>query len=162
MPKKQRRDNAYYEERLKNEFPRIYADLQAGKHKTITEAAIAAGLKRPRTRTQELKNAWQKATTQERDEFEKWLLAQSGIKMPHLSSVGAKLPVAIDRRLQPWAKSRIKAIMAIQCLQMGDVMAEMGLKRLDASLGYALRNDSRLQPSVISALESWLDKHKHT
>ncbi len=42
MPKKQKRDNAYYEERLKSDFPKIYADLKAGKHKTITEAAIAA------------------------------------------------------------------------------------------------------------------------
>lgn len=45
MSKKQKRGNACYEERLKNEFPTIYAYLQAGKHKTIPEAAIAAGLK---------------------------------------------------------------------------------------------------------------------
>lgn len=162
MTKKQIRNNAYYEERLQHEHPSIYADLKAGKYEGLHDALIAVGLKKPRSRLHELKNAWQKATPQERDEFEKWLLAQSGIKMPHPSSAGAKLPVAIDRRLQPWAKSRIRAIMAIQGLQMGDVMAEMGLKRLDASLGYALRNDTRLQPGVISALETWLDKHKHT
>lgn len=46
MPKKQKRDSAYYEKRLKNQFPLIYADMKAGKHKTITEAAIAAGIKR--------------------------------------------------------------------------------------------------------------------
>lgn len=46
MQKKQIRDSAYYEQRLKNEFPLFYADLRAGKHKTITEAAIAAGLKK--------------------------------------------------------------------------------------------------------------------
>jgi len=46
MAKKQVRDSAYYEERLKNEFPAIYADLQAGKHRTITEAAIAAWVAR--------------------------------------------------------------------------------------------------------------------
>lgn len=161
MPKKQKRDNAYYEERLKHEFPAIYADLQAGKHRTITEAAIAAGLKKPRTRLHELKNAWLKAGTQERDEFEKWLLAQSGIKTPHPSSGGAKVPVAIDRRLQPWAKSRIKAIMAIRNLQMGDVMAEMGEKRLNPSLGHALHNGSRLRPTLLAALEGWLEKNKH-
>jgi hypothetical protein len=41
-------------------------------------------------------------------------------------------------------------------------MKEMGLKRLDASISFALRNDTRLQPGVTFALESWLDKHKHT
>lgn len=59
MPKKQNRDNAYYEEGLMNEFPATYYDLQAGKHRTITEATIAAGLKKPRTRLHELKNAFE-------------------------------------------------------------------------------------------------------
>lgn len=54
MPKKQIRDSGYYEERLKNEFPLVYADLKAGKHKTITEASIAAGIKTGRTRLHEL------------------------------------------------------------------------------------------------------------
>ncbi len=161
MTKKQKRDSAYYEERLKNEFPLVYADLKAGKHRTITEAAIAAGLKIPRTRLHELKNAWQKANAQERDEFEKWLLAQSGIKTPHPSSASAKVPVAIDRRLQPWAKSRIKAIMARRNLQMGDVMAELGEKRLNPSLGQALHNGSRLRPTLVATLEGWLEKNKH-
>lgn len=73
MPKTQKRDSAYYEERLKNEFPLVYADLRAGKHKTITEAAIAAGLKKPRTRLQELKNAWVKASSSEQGDFLLWL-----------------------------------------------------------------------------------------
>ncbi len=161
MPKKQKRDSAYYEERLRGEFPAIYADLQAGKHRTITEAAIAAGLKKSRTRLHELKNAWQKASTQERDEFEKWLLAQFGLKSPHPSSAGVKLPVAIDRHLQAWAKSRIKAIMARRYLHMGDVMAELGEKRLNPSLGQALHNGSRLRPTLVAALEGWLEKNKH-
>ncbi|MCZ4072545.1 hypothetical protein [Agrobacterium sp. LMR679] len=161
MPKKQKRDSAYYEERLRGEFPAIYADLQAGKHRTITEAAIAAGLKKSRTRLHELKNAWQKASTQERDEFEKWLLAQSGVNMPHLSPAGATLPVAVDLRLQSWAKSRIKAIIARRNLRMGDVMAELGEKRLNPSLGQALHNGSRLRPTLLAALEGWLEKNKH-
>lgn len=160
MPKKQKRDSTYYDERLKNEFPTIYADLKAGRHKSITDAAIAARLKMPRTRLHELKNAWQKASAQERDEFEKWLLAQSGVNMPHPSPAGATLPVAVDRRLQPWAKLRIKAIMARRNLQMGDVMAELGEKRLNPSLGQALHNGSRLLLTLVVALEGWLEKNK--
>ncbi|MCZ7452320.1 hypothetical protein [Rhizobium rhizogenes] len=161
MVKQQKRNKAYYEERLIHEHPSIYADLLDGKYWTVTEAVIAAGLKTPRTRLHELKNAWQKASTQERDEFEKWLLAQFGMGTRHPSSAGAKIPVAIDRHLQPWAKSRIKAIMAIRNLQMGDVMAEMGAKRRNPSLGQALHNGSRLQPTLLAALEAWLEKNKH-
>ena len=60
MVKQQKRNKAYYEERLIHEHPSIYADLLNGKYWTVTEAAIAAGLKTPRTRLHELKNAWQK------------------------------------------------------------------------------------------------------
>jgi len=162
MAKQHKRDNAYYEKRLSREHPAIYADLQEGKYQSVFVAAIAAGLKKPRTRLHEMKNAWQKASAQERDEFEKWLLAQSGVKTPHPSSDSAKVPVAVDRRLQPWAKSRIKAIMARRNLQMGDVMAELGEKRLNPSLGQALHNGSRLRPTLVAALEGWLEKNKHT
>ena len=161
MLKKQNRDSAYYEERLKNEFPLVYADLKAGKHGTITEAAIAAGLKKSRTRLHELKNAWLKASAHEQDEFEKWLLTQSGAKTAHPIRAGAIPSIAIARRLEPWAKTRIKAIMAVRKMTMGDVMSEMSLKRLNASVGNALRSENRLQPNVIDALEIWLEKNKH-
>lgn len=55
MPKKTVRDAAYYEYRLKRDFPIIYADLQAGKYRTVTDAAFAAGLKTKRTRLHEMK-----------------------------------------------------------------------------------------------------------
>ncbi|MGB3815992.1 MAG: hypothetical protein WA950_22450 [Shinella sp.] len=58
MTKQQKRDRAYYEERLKRDHPAIYAELINGKYQTVTEAAIAARLKKPRTRLLELKNAW--------------------------------------------------------------------------------------------------------
>lgn len=45
MMKKQKRDKAYYEERLIRDNPGIYADLVDGKHAHVTDAAIAAGLK---------------------------------------------------------------------------------------------------------------------
>jgi len=46
--------------------------------------------------------------------------------------------------------------MSKRHLKMGDVMAEMGFPRLNASLGMALTRGTQLQPSVIEALEKWL------
>jgi hypothetical protein len=83
MPEKQKRDNAYYEERMKNDFPAIYADLQAGKHRTIAEAAIAAGLKKSRTRLHEPKNAFGKASKAEQSAFLGWLAAEA-TRLPQL------------------------------------------------------------------------------
>ncbi|URK86695.1 hypothetical protein LP421_20870 [Rhizobium sp. RCAM05350] len=61
MVKKQVRDSAYYEERLRRD-QQFTPILRPGSIRTVTDAAIAAGLKKPRTRLHELKNAWGKAT----------------------------------------------------------------------------------------------------
>jgi len=74
MVKKQVKDNAYYEERLQREHPSIYVDLKAGKYRTVSEAATAAGLKQVRTRLHEMKNSWLKATTAEQMEFLRYLV----------------------------------------------------------------------------------------
>ena len=84
MPKKQKRDKAYYEERLKRDHSAIYADLKTGKHRNVTDAAIAAGLKKPRTRLLELKNAWSKSTHSEQKNFLAWLTAIGAL--PPMSS----------------------------------------------------------------------------
>lgn len=156
MPKKQKRDNAYYEERLKNEFPTVYADLKAGKHKTIAEAAIAAGLKKSRTRLQELKNAFDKANKAEQTAFLAWLAAK-GHLIGASSTTGTTSPtIAVNRKLSPATRNRIEEINKKRHLKVGDVMAEMGFPKLNASLGRALHRGDRLQPDVIEALEKWL------
>lgn len=156
MPKKQKRDSAYYEERLKNEFPLVYADLKAGKHTTITEAAIAAGLKKSRTRLQELKNAFDKANKAEQTAFLGWLAAQGHPVAPSSKTGTASPTTAINGRLVPATKNRIEEIIAKRHLKVGDVMAEMGFPKLNASLGRALHRGDRLQPDVIAALAKWL------
>lgn len=45
-------------------------------------------------------------------------------------------------------------------LKLGDVMREIGLKPLNASLGNALKGPSRIRPDMAAALELWLDKHE--
>lgn len=156
MPKKQKRDSAYYEERLRSEFPAIYADLQAGKHRTITEAAIAAGLKKTRTRFHELKNAFEKAKKSEQTAFLGWLAAQGFSIAPSSSTGTGGAGVTMDGRLLPATKKRIEEILAKRRLKVGDVMAEMGFPKLNASLGRAVQRGDRLQPHVVAALQKWL------
>ncbi|PYE88057.1 hypothetical protein [Phyllobacterium leguminum] len=158
MAKKQVRDSAYYEERLKRDHPSVYADLKSGKHSTVTDAAIAAGLKKARTRLQELRNAWTKADAVEQADFLRWLAA-SGAGSPRMSrpaSIGVTFKVAVDRRLTAEASRRINEIMSKRHLKPGDVMAELGYSRLNASVGMALARGTQLKPDVIVALQKWL------
>ncbi|TBA18767.1 hypothetical protein [Rhizobium ruizarguesonis] len=159
MTKKQARDSSYYEERLKRDHPTIYADLKAGKYRTVTDAAIAARLKTHRTRLHELKNAWSKADAIERDDFLRWL-AGSGVTMPAsptAPTTGSVLtPTTVDRRLTTTASRRVEEIMSKRRLKLGDVMAEMGYPRLNPSLGMAVARRTRLKPDVIAALDKWL------
>lgn len=165
MTKKQVRDGAYYEKRLEREHPAIFGDLRAGKYGSVTEAAIAAGMKKPRTRLHELKNAWAKAPKAEQLAFAKWLRSQ----LPKTSSpatttsttTGASKPKATaiassDRRLKDPVKDRIREIMDKRGLTQGGVMDEIGFKKGDGSLGMALHRDTQIQPGMIIALEKWL------
>lgn len=158
MAKKQVRDSAYYEDRLKREHPSIYVDLKNGKYQTVTQAAIAAGLKTGRTRLQELKNAWSKASATERDDFVQWL-AGLGVTMPSVpaaSTSGSLTLIAYNRKLSPPTSNRIDDIMSKRRLTPGDVMAEMGFSKSDTSIARALARGTKLRPDVITALESWL------
>lgn len=159
MAKKQKRDNAYFEERLKRDHPVIYADLKAGKYLTVTDAAFAAGLKTARTRLHELKNAWSKASSSERDDFLQWL-AGAGVTFSPTAAAptfGTGIAaIAVGQRLTAPTSDRIGEIMLKRGLKAGDVMAEMGYSKLDASVGMALVRGTKLRPDVIKALESWL------
>jgi hypothetical protein len=159
MSQNQKRDNAYYKERLEREHPAIYRDLLAGKYKSDREAFIAAGIRQPRSRLHELKNAWEKATTTEQSDFVGWLSARHGVTTTPASTpvaASARGPVAVNRRLEGWAKSRIQKIMDRRRMKNRDVMDELGFKRLNASLGRAIARGDKLQPDLIEALEKWL------
>lgn len=157
MPKQQKRDNAYYEKQLQSRFPAIHSDYRVGKYSSLREALIAAGIKQPRSRLHELKNAWNKATLAERREFTRWLRIRIGAAVLSPATGGnVGRPLAVDSRLEMWAVSRIETIMTSRRLSMGDVMNEMGFLKLDASLAMAMRKGTRLQPAVVSALGKWL------
>lgn len=119
MAKQPKRDKAYYEERLLKDYPAHYVDYINGKYRTITEAAIACGLKTSRTRLHELKNAWQKASAYERREFEHWLQTEYGVITPQPTAATAgRVPIANGRHLLPWAKSRIRTVMTARGLKV--------------------------------------------
>lgn len=156
MAKKQVRDSAYYEERLKRDHPTIYADLKAGRYRTVADAAIAAGLKKPRTRLQELKNAWLKADPREQLDFQRWLAARGVVHPSSASASTSSTSITIDRRLTAAASRRIEEIMLKRSLKAGDVMAELGFSKLNASVGMALARGTQLRPDVVAALEKWI------
>lgn len=162
MSKKQKRDNAYYQQQLKHYHPAIHSDFLAGKYSSLREALIVAGIKKPRSRLHELKNAWGKATAAEQEEFLRWLSAQLGVAtLPaSIAAPSATGPVAIDRRLEDWVKARIQEIMDRRTMSSGDVMDELGFNRLNPSLGLALARGDRLQPEMIDAIEKWLDANQ--
>jgi len=151
MAKKQKRDKAYYEERLIRDHPAIYADLVDGKYRTVTEAAAAADLKKPRTRLHELKNAWSKSSNSERKDFLAWLT-----KTGALPTGTPSTSISTGRYLLPATVARINYIKTKRGMTTGDIMGEMGFSKLDASLGNALLNGHGLRLKVIEALEKWL------
>ncbi len=169
MTKKQKRDNGYYEERLKRDHPHIFADLKAGKYRSTSDALFAAGLKNPRTRLQEMKNAWTKASNRERSDFLKWLKASTpptasvppapapAVPSTHRTTAAPR-PAAFDpdRRLLPASAARIKEIMRRRGLTSGEVTSELGFRNLNAALGRALHRNTQLQPDIMKAIERWL------
>lgn len=152
MQEKPKRDRAYYERRLEREHPAIYADLIDGKFVHVTEAAIAAGLKKPRTRLHELKNAWQKASASERLEFVGWLKATRGTGLyPSPQPVFTR-----DNYLEPWAKKRIDEIMQSRGITARSIRDQIGIPAKDTSLESAFRGSRILKKSTRDKIEQWL------
>lgn len=148
MATKQKRNNDYFLCRLEAERPEIAADLKAGRYPSVGQALVAAGLVSGRTPLHELRNAWGKATLVERSAFFEWARAKRPCR--------AALKIAVNRYLEPAAKTRIAEIMTRRRMLMGKVISELGFKPLDASLGLALRGGARLRPALVAALELWL------
>ena len=90
-----KRDNDYYARRIQRDHPQIWHDFQAGVYKSLAEARRAAGLGGKRTRVLELKNAWRKATAEQRDEFLA-LLDAEGVTLPLPRPAPAPAPATIS------------------------------------------------------------------
>jgi hypothetical protein len=146
-----RRDSAYYEGRLKRDFPRIFSDLRAGKFKSVRQASAAAGLIHLPTRVDALKREWTRATTREKNEFVAWTkgrkAALATASVPIIDAAGHLQPAVIGF-INGWTKDkRIKP---------GNIMKEMGFKNSDYTLSHALKRGAPIRSAVIAPLEGWL------
>ena len=158
MAKKTVRDNDYYLNRLEREHPVVFGDFQAGKYKTVEQALFDAKIKVKRTRLQELMNAWSKATTAEQHAFRHAIGCATPVAASSTPPV-PPVPFSVGRLLQPAAIASVQAIMARRAIKMGDLMNELGRKRLNASVGMALSQGSMLKQDLIDDLEAWVAKH---
>lgn len=157
----QKRDNAYYLQRIRKARPDLAVEIAAGRI-TVAEARKTAGLGGARTRLHELRNAWRKASVSEQDEFLRW----SGLHRaaPTTTVASASAPATgsafdADGLLTGWAKLRILEIMARRNMKSGDVCDELGLKRLDPSVMMAVKNNARVKPSTVPLIEAWLTRN---
>ncbi|MGY6697597.1 MAG: hypothetical protein ACXIUW_16440 [Roseinatronobacter sp.] len=178
-----KRDNAYYEKRLKDKNPAIYGNWIDGRYNNLAAALRAAGIKQPRTRIQELKNAWDKATNDEQQEFLKFLKAQGvdcstaakagpgkATSIPSTSVNSLGFPVAANRRLTQEAKDRLtyvanrrKLFAKNGSLRCSVIMSELDppFGNYDPSLAFALQKGKRIAAEMIEPLEKWLLDHNH-
>ncbi len=153
-----KRDNHYYAGLLKRRAPDIHEQWSAGHFASLADALRAAGLKKQRSPLHELKNGWQKASEAERREFIEWAyreklsIAATGLP-EHLALPG---PIADKRYLAEWAIERIQQIQQRRALTHSDLMDELGHRRKDVSIRYAIHSGHQLQPKLIAALTKWL------
>jgi hypothetical protein len=154
MAKKQKRDlNSYWLPRFEVHHPAIHDDL-VNRRITLAEARRRVGWISDRTSVHELKNAWLKATTSQKRTFVNFILNRSSTNS---AAKPAPKPFATDGRLEPWAATRIRKIMASRNMSTGQLMDELRLSRLNASIGNALKNGVKLAPGTITRLEKWVD-----
>lgn len=177
MTKKlQKRDNRYYLERLRCDHPSIYVDYQAGKYPSAAAAFIAAGLRKQRSQLDQLELAWAKASQSERDAFKTFIgcvaansmnsapvtgtASPSGIPFPAPTTAGVGVALHIDGYLSADTVAHLKKVMSHRNMKMGDLMVELGFKKLTPSLGLAINQGSRVKDQhLIDALEDWLKKN---
>lgn len=161
MPR-QRHDNDYYLKKLRDKHKGLYADILAGKL-SVPEARKLAGLGGTRTRLHELKNAWTKATPQERADFLRWASLASPPAPPPaglalVPASGAAFDA--DGTMLSWARRRVKEVLDRRKLAPRDLADELGIRRLDQSVMTAVTRGTRIRsPVVVSAVEAWLLKN---
>lgn len=159
-----KRDNSYYLGRLRTEHPSVYADLQSGKFRNATDAFVAAGLRKPRTALDTLLATWSKATAADQAAFRK----QIGCIIASSMTVGRLLTPVTATTAHAGAKNYLSKQMEVEVLRlmerrnlkMGDLMREIGMNPLNASLGMALQRGTSVSEAMISALTIWIDRNQ--
>ncbi|MRX51331.1 hypothetical protein GI374_12930 [Paracoccus sp. S-4012] len=136
-----KRDRAYYERRLKTEHPATYQELQRGDYGSLNDALVACGLRKPRTRLHELRNAWRKASATEQSTFLRDLgvtiSLPTGAAPP---TVPAAPAMFVNRRLTPAGKAALRRFMDGKGLgiRKGQIMKLVNRSPYDQSLSSAM------------------------
>ena len=169
--KPMKRDNAYYLERLRKDHPGVYRDYQAGKYRNLSAALVAASLRKDRNGLEGLKSIWMKASQADRDAFKAFIgcvappaaIVVPAVSMPAPKPVTSAIhgtaprsPSSSLRTLPPALADEIRVIMDRRGITTGPVMSEMNLDPRNPSLGTALHRRTRVQESLIKALEIWV------
>lgn len=157
-----KRDRAYYEARLKRDFPRIFAELRAGKFKSVRQAAAEAGLIHLPTRFDALKREWKRGTYPDRTKFINWLKAtryglpplKSRAPTPAIADSAGILLIPVVAFLKNW----------IDCYNTtaGRIMQVMGFRNFDTRLSQSLGRRVGLPADILSALAVWLKAQGYT
>lgn len=150
MSGSRRRDRLYWLKRLRAEYPGLAEQVDRGAL-TVRAACIKARLIKSPSRLDALKREWKKANLSDKRAFIMWLKASVSGK-PRIE------PLTASGYLTTAAIKQIHKIMADECLKPGQVMAQMGFKRLDPRLGFALRGDRKVNPEFAEKLEAWLSR----
>jgi hypothetical protein len=150
-----KRDSRYFEQRLKRDFPKVYANWRAGRHASVRAAAVHAGLIKPPTRFDALKREWKAASPAERKQFADWLRsggarASSSAKVPTITDARRILLPRVLAFLNDWTRRHKK--------RPGQIMKQMGFSNFDARLGEAINSRRPLAEEVVMKLRSWLAK----
>lgn len=150
-----KRDSSYFKARLKREYPKVYSDLLAGRHKSVRAAAIEARLVKPPSRLDALKREWKRASLADKKAFVAWA-------MPHLSPSGSPvpLPAITDSRghLLVTVVDFLERQMKSRKITAGQIMKEMGFSNYDWRLAHALKRLEPLAHVVCDKLAPWLVK----
>jgi hypothetical protein len=158
MKAKQDRSNAYWLDRLEKEHPTHFAILKAGGYRSVTEALIAAGLRKAPKPINALRRAWKSSSPKERYEFIRWGAAE-------LTGKPASAPKSkdiVDRssRLTAYALRMIVVILANRNITSAAAISEMGLSRHDYTFPAAITSRTAVRPELAEALEKWIEANK--
>ena len=151
---KKKRDSDYFVGRLKAEHPAIYADLKAGRVKSVRQAAAKAGLIHLPTRVDALIREWKQASPSQRQAFLTWVKV-SGIGLKKRPAKAPRVAIDGSGRLTPDAIVFIRKWTSDRSVRPGQIMKQIGGSEHDWTLAAALRGE-RLRESVHAKLTTWL------
>ena len=153
MSEKKVRNNDYWLERLRKEYPDVLSRFNKGEIESVHAARIEAGLLRQPQPIDILQREWKKTSPLKRTEFLDWVESRGS------KSSGHENLTNLNGYLSAKTIHRINRYMKVNKARPGHIMTEMDYKSLNPNLGLALAG--RLQPSkeFLDRLGEWMKRH---